>query len=220
MVVLAVNQSEGVGYDAGGIEAALRKSRWATEDEADVGESGLRDADFSAEAIAEAHAGGVDGGGWVEGDGDAVESEPRFVDDRWGEDVGFAEGGDLAVGVAMIAPAGDCVALQGGFGADILLEGVEAMEGIVGAEGVRQVHGSLVDLHGTGGERHVVVAAVGQWNEGGERGGGGLVGLVGCDGCLIRGRDDGAVLKYALVLAKAFIAGIEEGVIFPEGATG
>ena len=90
--------------------------------------------------------------GRIEGDGDAVEAETRFVHDRWVEDVGLAEGADLAMRGAMIAPAGNGVALQCRLCADVFLEGIKAVQGVAGADLLQDVAGVLVDLHRAGRE--------------------------------------------------------------------
>ena len=57
----------------------------------------------------------------------------------------------------MVAPAGNGVALQRRLRAHVLLEGIEAVQGVAGADLVQNVAGVLVDLHRSGRKRNVVV---------------------------------------------------------------
>ncbi len=136
--------------------APLRETRGAAERQADIGERDLRQPDVAAEAVAEAHAGGIGKVGRVERDGDAVEAEARFIHELRVEDMRLADGADLAMRMAMVAPAWNSVALQCGLCADVLLERIETMQRIGCAELLQNVAGVLVDLHRAGRERDVV----------------------------------------------------------------
>ena len=58
----------------------------------------------------------------------------------------FIDGEDLPGRGAMVAEAGNSVALQGRLGSHVLLNSVEAMHGLGGAEGVSDVDGALVRI--------------------------------------------------------------------------
>jgi len=82
--------------------------------------------------------------------------------------------------LAMVAPTGDGVALQGRLGADVLLEGIEAVQGVAGAELMQHVAGVLVDLNRARGEADQIVSTIGERDERGQRNGCGVAGSSDC----------------------------------------
>ena len=120
----------------------------------------MRQTDVASKTIADADARGTGQVGRVEGNGDTVEAETHFIDESRAEDVGLAQCADLAMRVAVVAPARNGVALQRGFRPYVLLESIEPVQRIVGTQLCGAVASKLVDLNGPGRKCHIVVAIV------------------------------------------------------------
>ena len=121
---------------------------------------------------------------------------------------------DLAVRGAVVAPARQGIALQVGLRADILLERIKAVQGVVRAELLQHVAGVLVDLHRPRGKRNIIGAAVGRGDQRCNLRAGG----PGSEPGELRRGKYRVVLQDALVLAQGFVAKEEKGVVPPDGA--
>ena len=146
--MVAARQRRRIGDDVGRVFASLRKPLRATEVQADAVDGDLRQADGPRDTGLDAEAGLVELGVRIEGDVDPVESKPRLVHEALAEDVRFVQRHDLPVRVARIAEAGNRVALQRRLAPQILLERVVAVKRVARANGLADVAGPLVDVHG------------------------------------------------------------------------
>src|SRR6185369_1667132 len=85
-----------------------------------------------------------------EGDVDAIETKPRFVDDRGTERVCLIEREDLPARLPRVAETRDRVSLERRLAALIALQCVVSMQAIVNADVVLYVEGALIDIHRRG----------------------------------------------------------------------
>src|ERR1700723_2305160 len=144
--------------------------------------------------------------------------------------MGFVEGKDLPVSIAVIAPAGYGVALQCRLRTHIFLERIEAMHRVLCTELLKHIPGELIDLHRSGCKCDVVISAVRQRNER-RQFSSSRTAYSGDSRPLVRGvnrlarrihrrssavRQHRAVLQNSLVLAEALIAGEKEGMVPPD----
>ena len=112
-----------------GVAASLRKSA-GTADVEETRDAELRDADGRRHAVADIEIGWIEKLVRREGDVDTVVAEPSFVGEAWTEDMVLFQRHDLAAGRTSITPSGKVIALQSRFLAEVLLQGVIAVQTI------------------------------------------------------------------------------------------
>ena len=126
---------------------------------------------------------------------------------------------DLPVCRAVIAKAWNGVPLQVGFGASILLPRIVEVKIVFRREGVEQITGKLVRLHGAGRRtlEHSTSCVIARRDQVDQLGVG-RAGRAGAEGrTLCRARDI-AIEEQGLVLPKTLVTQKEEGVILPDGS--
>ena len=178
----------------------MRETGGPTEDQADIRERGLRNTHIARQPVAKPDAVGVDGVGRIKRDGDAVEPQARFIHDGGVEDMRFADGANLAMRIAMIAPSGNRVSLQIRLRTHILLESIEAMQRIAETNLLEAIAGELVNLHRPGRERNIIVPTIRERDERSQCSRRRCIRFIGGDCCLIGLRNHCAVLQNALML--------------------